>query len=153
MFHFENSYYIPNTCVHAWACKTNLPSNTAFRGFGGPQGMFAGEHIIRDVARVLRKDAIEIGSSRFGQLEKLNFTFFIFVSPQPRRTCTNPTKSRTTIKNWKMSRCRGERSSHWLIFGGRLTRLFYFSNFQMLVRVQGNGRFEQSSGGHRRIQQ
>lgn len=60
MFHFENAYYIPNARVHAWSCKTNLPSNTAFRGFGGPQGMFAGEHIIRDVARVLGKDVIEI---------------------------------------------------------------------------------------------
>lgn len=61
MFHYENSYYIPNTLVHAWSCKTNLPSNTAFRGFGGPQGMFAGEHIIRDVAHTLGRDPIEIG--------------------------------------------------------------------------------------------
>lgn len=60
MFHFENAYYIPNTCVRAWSCKTNLPSNTAFRGFGGPQGMFAGEHIVRHVAHVLGKDYMEI---------------------------------------------------------------------------------------------
>lgn len=65
MFHFENSYYIPNVCVRAWCCKTNLPSNTAFRGFGGPQGMFAGEHIIRDVARTLGKDVTEIGKPFF----------------------------------------------------------------------------------------
>lgn len=64
MFHFENAYHIPNSCVLAWACKTNLPSNTAFRGFGGPQGMFAGEHIIRHVARVLAKDVTEIGMNR-----------------------------------------------------------------------------------------
>lgn len=38
MFHFENSYYIPNAYVLGYSCKTNLPSNTAFRGFGGPQG-------------------------------------------------------------------------------------------------------------------
>lgn len=61
MFHFENAYHIPNSCVLAWSCKTNLPSNTAFRGFGGPQGMFAGEHIIRHVAEFLGKDVIEIG--------------------------------------------------------------------------------------------
>lgn len=61
MFHFENAYNIPNASVQAWSCKTNLPSNTAFRGFGGPQGMFAGEHIIRHVAQVLGKDVTEIG--------------------------------------------------------------------------------------------
>lgn len=64
MFHFENAYHIPNSFVEAWSCRTNLPSNTAFRGFGGPQGMFAGEHIIRHVARVLAKDVTEIGMNR-----------------------------------------------------------------------------------------
>lgn len=60
MFHFENSYFIPNVIVNGWVCRTNLPSNTAFRGFGGPQGMFAGEHIIRDVARVIGKPCHEV---------------------------------------------------------------------------------------------
>nr|P08793.1 RecName: Full=Xanthine dehydrogenase; Short=XD [Calliphora vicina] len=65
MFHFENCYKIPNIKVGGWVCKTNLPSNTAFRGFGGPQGMFAGEHIIRDVARILGKDYLEIMKQNF----------------------------------------------------------------------------------------
>lgn len=65
MFHFENCYKIPNIKVGGWVCKTNLPSNTAFRGFGGPQGMFAGEHIIRDVARILGKDYLEIMELNF----------------------------------------------------------------------------------------
>lgn len=60
MFHFENSYLIPNVRVIGYVCKTNLPSNTAFRGFGGPQGMFAGEHIIRDVARATGKDYVDV---------------------------------------------------------------------------------------------
>lgn len=60
MFHFENAYLIPNVRAQGWVCKTNLPSNTAFRGFGGPQAMLAGEHIIRDVARAVKKDVVEI---------------------------------------------------------------------------------------------
>lgn len=60
MFHFENAYRIPNVRVQGWVCRTNIPSNTAFRGFGGPQGMFAGEHIIRDVAKVVNKTDVEI---------------------------------------------------------------------------------------------
>lgn len=58
--HFENSYYIPNARVRGFVCKTNLPSNTAFRGFGGPQGMFCGEIMVRQIAEYLGKDFIEI---------------------------------------------------------------------------------------------
>lgn len=60
MFHFENAYYIPNVEVIGHICKTNLPSNTAFRGFGGPQGMFGAENMIRDIAHVLGKTPEEI---------------------------------------------------------------------------------------------
>ncbi|CAG9798537.1 unnamed protein product [Chironomus riparius] len=60
VFHFQNAYKIPNVKIESTCLKTNLPSNTAFRGFGGPQGMMVGEHIIRDIARVLKKDVIEI---------------------------------------------------------------------------------------------
>ncbi|CAH0750288.1 unnamed protein product [Diatraea saccharalis] len=56
MFHFGNAYYIPNVEVTGHVCKTNLPSNTAFRGFGGPQGMFGAENMLRHVAAVLGKN-------------------------------------------------------------------------------------------------
>jgi len=62
MFHFENAYYIPNVRVRGYVCKTNLPSSTAFRGFGGPQGMFLGENMIRHIASYLKKDPLEIAS-------------------------------------------------------------------------------------------
>ncbi|XP_011180964.1 xanthine dehydrogenase [Zeugodacus cucurbitae] len=65
MNHFENCYRIPNVKVGGWVCKTNLPSNTAFRGFGGPQGMFAAEHIVRDVARIVGKDYLDIMQLNF----------------------------------------------------------------------------------------
>lgn len=58
--HFENAYYIPNVKAHGFVCKTNLATNTAFRGFGGPQGMFCGEVMIRHIAEYLKKDFIEI---------------------------------------------------------------------------------------------
>ncbi|XP_014214847.1 xanthine dehydrogenase-like [Copidosoma floridanum] len=60
MFHFENSYKIPSVRVYGYMCKTHLPSNTAFRGFGGPQGMFAAENIIRHVADYLGRDVTKI---------------------------------------------------------------------------------------------
>ncbi len=53
LFHATNTYFIPDVEVTAYSCKTNLPPNTAFRGFGGPQGMFVIESAIRQAAKAL----------------------------------------------------------------------------------------------------
>uniref|UniRef100_A0A3Q2Q718 Xanthine dehydrogenase n=1 Tax=Fundulus heteroclitus TaxID=8078 RepID=A0A3Q2Q718_FUNHE len=53
LFHMENSYSIPNVHGQGFICRTNLPSNTAFRGFGGPQGLMVAEAWITDVAHCL----------------------------------------------------------------------------------------------------
>ncbi|WGD33573.1 molybdopterin cofactor-binding domain-containing protein [Olleya sp. YS] len=50
LFHATNSYYVPNVTTTVLSCKTNLPPNTAFRGFGGPQGMFVIESAIAKAA-------------------------------------------------------------------------------------------------------
>lgn len=50
LFHATNSYFIPNVQTTVYSCKTNLPPNTAFRGFGGPQGMFVIESAIAAAA-------------------------------------------------------------------------------------------------------
>lgn len=60
LFHSTNSYYIPNAKCTAYSCKTNLPPNTAFRGFGGPQGMFVIEAAIAKAAESLGVNALEI---------------------------------------------------------------------------------------------
>ncbi len=53
LFHATNSYFVPNVKTTVISCKTNLPPNTAFRGFGGPQGMFVIESAIARVAEEL----------------------------------------------------------------------------------------------------
>jgi xanthine dehydrogenase large subunit len=60
LFHCTNSYFIPNVKARAYSCRTNLPPNTAFRGFGGPQGMFVIEAAIAKAARALGIDRSEI---------------------------------------------------------------------------------------------
>src|SRR5213075_2191630 len=60
LFHCTNSYFVPNVKATAYSCRTNLPSNTAFRGFGGPQGMFVIESAIAKAASELKVDASEI---------------------------------------------------------------------------------------------
>jgi xanthine dehydrogenase large subunit len=56
LFHCTNSYYIPNVKATALCCRTNLPPNTAFRGFGGPQGMFVIEGAIYKAAEKMKLD-------------------------------------------------------------------------------------------------
>jgi len=53
MVHVDNAYYLPDVQITGLIAKTHLPSNTAFRGFGGPQGMLVGEEILDRVARHL----------------------------------------------------------------------------------------------------
>ena len=50
MLHADNAYFIPNFAVSGTVCRTNLPSNTAMRGFGGPQGIAAIENVIEEIA-------------------------------------------------------------------------------------------------------
>jgi len=76
MFHIDNAYYIPNLKVVGNTWKTNLPSNTAFRGFGGPQGMAVIENIIDRIARHLGKDPLEIRKLNFYNEEKENITHY-----------------------------------------------------------------------------
>jgi len=72
--HAENSYFIPNIHIESTAWKTNTASNTAFRGFGGPQGIFAIESAIEKIALHLKKDAAEIRFKNFYQLHDKNIT-------------------------------------------------------------------------------
>ena len=60
MFHIDSAYYLENCWVDAVCYRTNNHSNTAFRGFGGPQGTMTIESIIEDIARHLRKDPADV---------------------------------------------------------------------------------------------
>jgi len=60
LFHIDNAYYIPAIEAVSHRCKTHTVSNTAFRGFGGPQGMIVIERILDDIARHLRLDPLEV---------------------------------------------------------------------------------------------
>lgn len=60
LFHATNSYFIPNVKATALSCRTNLPPNTAFRGFGGPQAMFVIESAIAAAAEKMGVAALQI---------------------------------------------------------------------------------------------
>jgi xanthine dehydrogenase large subunit len=65
MFHGDNCYYLSDVEIVSHRCKTNQPSHTAFRGFGGPQGMMLIECVIDDIARSLGKDPLEVRRVNF----------------------------------------------------------------------------------------
>lgn len=58
--HFDNAYYLSDVEIRAACGKTNTQSNTAFRGFGGPQGAIAIEYVLDEIARNLGRDALDI---------------------------------------------------------------------------------------------
>ncbi len=58
MFHLDNAYYLEHLQIDSFRCKTHTQSNTAFRGFGGPQGMFVIETIMGEIGRFLSIDAL-----------------------------------------------------------------------------------------------
>jgi xanthine dehydrogenase large subunit len=65
MFHCDNAYFLENVTIVSHRCKTNTVSNTAFRGFGGPQGMFGIEYVIDEIARCLKKDPLDVRRENF----------------------------------------------------------------------------------------
>ena len=71
LLHIDNAYFLKDLEVINYLCKTNTASSTAFRGFGGNQGMMAIENIIDNISRFLKKDPAEIRKINFyGQKER-----------------------------------------------------------------------------------
>ena len=74
MCHFDNAYWLPDVSMHGYSGKTNTQSNTAFRGFGGPQGAIAIENIMDSIARTLGKDPLDVRRINFYGKTEQNVT-------------------------------------------------------------------------------
>ena len=72
--HFDNAYFLPDVDILAIAGKTNTQSNTAFRGFGGPQGALAIEYILDNIARELGRDPLDVRKANFYGTSERNVT-------------------------------------------------------------------------------
>ncbi|MCF2948710.1 xanthine dehydrogenase molybdopterin binding subunit [Paraglaciecola aquimarina] len=70
MFHADNAYYLGNAVIKGHRCKTHTVSNTAFRGFGGPQGMMAIETLMDDIACYLGKDPLDVRKTNLYQADR-----------------------------------------------------------------------------------
>ena len=76
IYHIDNAYFLPNIEINSYRCKTNTVSNTAFRGFGGPQGMFCIENIIENISQKLKLEASEIRKVNFYKDKIKNTTHY-----------------------------------------------------------------------------
>ncbi|TRO22723.1 xanthine dehydrogenase molybdopterin binding subunit [Ectopseudomonas mendocina] len=76
MFHSDNAYFLGNATIIGHRCKTNTASNTAYRGFGGPQGMVAIEEVMDAVARSLGKDPLEVRKLNYYGKTERNVTHY-----------------------------------------------------------------------------
>ncbi len=65
LFHADNAYYYPNVLLNSHPMKTNTVSNTAFRGFGGPQGVIVAERIMEEIAYHRGLDSLEVRKRNF----------------------------------------------------------------------------------------
>ncbi len=72
--HFDNAYWLPDVAIHGYSGKTNTQSNTAFRGFGGPQGAIAIENILDSIARALGKDSLDVRRANYYGVGERNLT-------------------------------------------------------------------------------
>ena len=76
MMHIDNAYFLENVAIVSHRCKTHTVSNTAFRGFGGPQGMVVIEQIVDSIARALEIDPLEVRRRNFYGIDDRNVTHY-----------------------------------------------------------------------------
>ena len=76
LLHIDNAYFLKNLEVKNYLCKTNTASSTAFRGFGGNQGMMAIENILDNISRFLKKDPAEVRKINFYGNKDRNITHY-----------------------------------------------------------------------------
>ncbi|WP_145154641.1 xanthine dehydrogenase molybdopterin binding subunit [Pseudomonas oryzihabitans] len=76
MFHADNAYFLGNAQITGHRCKTHLASNTAYRGFGGPQGMLAIENVMDAIARHRGLDPLEVRRRNYYGKETRNLTHY-----------------------------------------------------------------------------
>ena len=76
LLHIDNAYFLKDLEVKNYLCKTNTASSTAFRGFGGNQGMMAIENILDNISRFLKKDSAEVRKINFYGKKNKNITHY-----------------------------------------------------------------------------
>ena len=156
MLHADSAYFVPHIEINAAICKTNLPPNTAFRGFGGPQGVAAMEHVVQEIARRTGRDSYDLrmlncygiddrNTAPYGQIITNNLLPEILrrlrassrYDERRREIDAFNTESRTHLRGLAMTPVK---------FGISFTTAF-LNQANALVNVYSDGSVQVSSGG------
>ena len=76
IFHADNAYFLEDVEIASYRCQLNTQSHTAFRGFGGPQGMIVTEAIMSDIARHLKMDPLDVRNRNLYGIHERNVTHY-----------------------------------------------------------------------------
>uniref|UniRef100_A0AAR2JFA5 xanthine dehydrogenase n=1 Tax=Pygocentrus nattereri TaxID=42514 RepID=A0AAR2JFA5_PYGNA len=112
LLHMDNAYNILNLCSQSAACKTNLPSNTAFRGFGVPQTLMVIENMVNDVAMVLGRPAEEIREKNMYKETSLTHYKMEF-DPENLLRCWEECKERSELDRRRLDVARFNQQNRW----------------------------------------
>ncbi|KAL7834119.1 hypothetical protein AOLI_G00290790 [Acnodon oligacanthus] len=167
LLHMDNTYNIPNLRGQSAACKTNLPSNTAFRGFGVPQSLMVIENMINDVAVLLGRPAEEIREKNMYKEASLTHYKMEF-DPENLLRCWEECKERSELDRRRLDVARFNQQSRWKKRGIALIPIKYGIGFAegflnqaaALVHIYKDGTVLVSHGGtemgqgiHTKVQQ
>uniref|UniRef100_A0AAR2LBM3 FAD-binding PCMH-type domain-containing protein n=1 Tax=Pygocentrus nattereri TaxID=42514 RepID=A0AAR2LBM3_PYGNA len=167
LLHMDNAYNILNLCSQSAACKTNLPSNTAFRGFGVPQTLMVIENMVNDVAMVLGRPAEEIREKNMYKETSLTHYKMEF-DPENLLRCWEECKERSELDRRRLDVARFNQQNRWKKRGIAVIPIKYGIGFAegflnqaaALVHIYKDGSVLVSHGGtemgqgiHTKVQQ
>ncbi|GLD63306.1 aldehyde oxidase [Lates japonicus] len=124
LLHMDNTYNIPNLRGRAAACRTNLPSNTAFRGFGVPQSIMVVENMVNDVAVVLERPPDQV--REINMYKGLSVTHYKFeFSPENMLRCWEECKVKSDYSARRRAIDQFNQQSRWKKRGMSLIPIKY----------------------------
>ncbi len=156
VFHADNAYFLEDVEIASYRCKLNVQSHTAFRGFGGPQGMIVMETIMGDIARRLGLDPLQVRQRNLYEVTTRNVTHYQMkvednilqpLISELARTC-NYQRERESVAAWNKSHDIVKRGIAFtpLKFGISFTATL-FNQAGALVHVYTDGSVQVNHGG------
>lgn len=155
MFHADNSYFYPQVRIHTKRVKTDTVSNTAFRGFGGPQGMVFAERMMDEIAIRLNADPLEIRKRNFYRSGKDVTPYGMQVKDNILKPIVGELERRSDYLERRGQIAEFNANSRWLKKGIALTPVKFGIAFTLkhlnqagaLVHVYSDGSIQVNHGG------
>jgi xanthine dehydrogenase large subunit len=156
LFHADNCYYYENVQLACYPCRTNMVSATAFRGFGGPQGMVPAERVIEEIAFALQLDPLEVRKRNFYGTTERNVTpYHQTIEDNVIHEIVAELERSSDYARRRAEIRKHNRTSAWLKRGIALTPVKFGISFTMtaynqagaLVHVYRDGSVSLSHGG------